>query len=435
MTVGIFGLGYVGCVGLGALAELDNDVIGVDINKTKVELINSGKATIVEKGIDELILKNYNAGKITATTDSKTATLKSDIVILCINTPNDDNGHLDMSYIHAASEEIGEALKEKDGYLTIVIRSTVMPGTNKQINDIVAEKSGKIPGKDFGVVSNPEFLREGSAVEDFFNPPYTIIASNEKKSLMMMRDLYEGINGEIIEAEIGTAELIKFVNNSYHALKVAFANEVGRICKSLNVDSNDLMNVFVKDKILNISPYYFKPGFAYGGSCLPKDLKALNTIAHDKYVPLEILPSISKSNNSHIDHAYDLIAKKGIKKIGLYGISFKEGTDDLRFSGGLEIAERLLGKGYELKIFDSNVSISKLMGKNKEFIFSKLPHINEILEEDINKFLKEIDLLVIVNKDKYLTDLTKSLSKDIIVIDFVGTKLHEYVKDYEGICW
>ena len=323
MTVGIFGLGYVGCVGLGAIAELGNYVVGVDINETKVDLINNGKATIVEKGIDELINKNFIKKRIEATTDAKSTILKSDILILCINTPNDDNGHLNMDYIYKAAKDIAEAIKEKNDYITVAVRSTVMPGTNQRIKEIIEEKSGKTGGIDFGVVSNPEFLREGSAVEDFFNPPYTILASNECRSIEAMKNLYEGITGEILVTSIGTAELIKFVNNSFHALKVAFANEIGRICKTMEVDSNDLMNIFIKDKILNISSYYFRPGFAYGGSCLPKDLKALNTIAHDKYVPLEILPSISKSNDEHIDYAYRLITRKNKNKIGLYGISFK----------------------------------------------------------------------------------------------------------------
>lgn len=435
MTVGIFGLGYVGCVGLGALAELGNYVIGVDINKNKVDLINKGKATIVEKGIDELIRINFTKKRIEATINADNAILKSDIVILCVNTPNDENGHLDMDYIYKAAEDIGEVLTEKSNYLTVAIRSTVMPGTNSKIKEIIEKKSGKIAGKGFGVVSNPEFLREGSAVEDFFNPPYTILASEESKSIEIMKNLYKDIKGEILLTSIGTAELIKFVNNSFHALKVAFANEIGRICKALNVNSNDLMNVFVKDKILNISPYYFRPGFAYGGSCLPKDLKALNTIAHDNYVPVEILPSISKSNDDHIEYAYRLIIKKDKNKIGLYGISFKEGTDDLRFSGGLEIAERLLGKGYSVKIYDSNVSISKLLGKNKEFIFSKLPHINNVLEEDLKNFLDEIELLVIINKDKHINFLLENISKELIVIDFVGLNLEEKVMNIEGICW
>lgn len=436
MTIGIFGLGYVGCVGLGALAELGNTVIGVDINEIKVDLINNGKATIVEKGIDELIQKNYKAGRIEGTVDSRSTILRSEVVILCVNTPNDDNGHLNMSYIHKAAEEIGEAIKTKGNYLTVVIRSTVMPGTNNEIKKIIAQKSGKTAGRDFGVVSNPEFLREGSAVEDFFNPPYTILASEEPTSIEVMKNLYKEIKGDIFITSIGTAELIKFVNNSYHALKVAFANEIGRICKALNVDSHDLMNVFVKDKILNISPYYFKPGFAYGGSCLPKDLKALNTIAHDEYVALEILPSISKSNEDHLDHAYKLIIKKNKKKIGLYGISFKEGTDDLRFSGGLQIAEQLLGKGYNVKIFDSNVSLSKLLGKNKDYIFAKLPHINEILVEDLDHFLSSIELLVIVNKDKYIDRLLEKINPDLTVIDFVGLDFSSHtVKNYDGICW
>ena len=435
MTVGIFGLGYVGCVGLGALAELGNYVIGIDINKTKVELINSGKATIVEKGIDELICRNFNNKRIEATTDAKNSILKADIVILCVNTPNDDFGHLNMDYIYKAAEDIGKVLAEKSNYLTVAVRSTVMPGTNQRIKEIIEEKSGKAAGKDFGVVSNPEFLREGSAVDDFFNPPFTILASEESKSIESMKNLYKEIKGEILLTSVGVAEMIKFVNNSFHALKIAFANEIGRVCKALNINSNDLMTIFSKDKILNISPYYFRPGFAYGGSCLPKDLKALNTIAHDKYVPLEILPSISKSNNIHIGHAYDLIVKKDKNKIGLYGITFKEGTDDLRFSGGLEIAERLLGRGYKLKIYDSNVSISRLMGKNKDFLYSKLPHINDIIEEDLEIFLNSIELLVIVNKDKNIDKIRELIKRDLIIIDFVGMNLGEKVNDYEGICW
>lgn len=435
MTVGIFGLGYVGCVGLGALAELNHNLIGVDVNPLKVDLINNGKATIVEKDIDELIEKNYKNGKIKATCDSSESVKNSNIIILCINTPNDENGHLDMSYILNASKEIGIALKNKEEYLTIAIRSTVMPGTNKKIKEVIQNISGRIPGEHFGVVSNPEFLREGSAVKDFFNPPYTIIASEEKKSLDAMKELYKDLNGEILETDIGTAELIKFVNNSYHALKVAFANEVGRICKALNVDSRELMNVFTKDKLLNISPYYFKPGFAYGGSCLPKDLKALNTIAHDKYVPLEILPSISKSNNIHIDHTYNLITKFDKNKIGLFGISFKEGTDDLRFSGGLELAEKLLGKGYSLQIFDSNVNLSKLMGKNKDYLYNKLPHINEILVDSVEQFVQSIELLVIINKDKEIENLLHLKPETLKTIDLIGIDPNKSNDLYEGICW
>ncbi len=436
MNVGIFGLGYVGCVGAGALAELGSKVIGVDINDSKVDLINKGKATIVEKGIDELIEKNVKNGKLSATKNSKKAILDSDIAIICVGTPNDENGHLEMKYIFNVARKIGEVIKEKKSFLTVAIRSTVMPGTNKKVTDIIEQTSGKKVGEAFGVVSNPEFLREGSAVKDFFNPPYTLIASEVDKSLEMMKEIYKEINAEIITTDVGTAELIKFVNNTYHGLKVVFANEVGRICKALGVDSHEVMNIFSKDKILNISSYYFKPGFAYGGSCLPKDLKALNTIAHDKYLTLDVLPSISKSNENHINFAFELISKKSKLKIGMMGISFKAGTDDLRFSPGLEITERLLGKGFDVKIYDSNVMVSRLTGKNKEFLYSKLPHINEILVENLDDFISRIETLVIVNKDKDFNKLLKKDLSNLSIIDFVKIpELKNITLNYEGICW
>ncbi len=436
MRVSIFGLGYVGCVGAGALAELGFDVVGVDINKTKVDLINNGKATIVEKGIDELIEKNVKEKRLSATTDSENAILNSDIAIICVGTPNDENGHLEMTFINSVAKRIGTALIKKEEFLTVAIRSTVMPGTNKKIADIIEKTSGKKQGEDFGVVSNPEFLREGSAVDDFFNPPYTLIASDVEKSLSMMKDIYNELNGEIIVTDIGTAELIKFVNNTYHGLKVVFANEIGRVCKALGVDSHEVMNIFSKDKILNISPYYFKPGFAYGGSCLPKDLKALNTIAHDKYLNLDVLSSISKSNDNHIEHAFNLILKKDKTKIGIFGISFKAGTDDLRFSPGLEITERLLGKGLNIKIFDSNVIISRLTGKNKDFLFSKLPHINEVLIDNLDDFLKDLEVLVVINKDNALEQLFKKKLTGIEILDFIKIPgLKNISSNYEGICW
>ena len=436
MVISIFGLGYVGCVGLGAIAELGFDVIGVDISEHKVNLINSGKATIVEKGIDNLIEKNFTSGKISATIDNEAAILRSDVVIICVGTPNDSNGHLDMSNIYKVSESIGKTLAKKKDFLTIAIRSTVMPGTNEEVTKIIESSSGKKPGEAFGVVSNPEFLREGSAVDDFFNPPYTLLASNISKSLEVMSHIYKGINAEIITTDVGVAEIIKFVNNTYHGLKVVFANEIGRICKVLNLDSHKVMDIFVKDKVLNISPYYFKPGFAYGGSCLPKDLKALNTIAHDMYLDLDVLSSISRSNDSHVQHALNLIVKKEKQNIGMFGISFKSGTDDLRFSPGLEITESLLGKGFNVKIYDSNVILSRLTGKNKEFLYSKLPHINEILIDDLDLFLQDLEVLVVVNKDIALEKLLEKNLQKIEIIDFVKSdEIEKFASNYEGICW
>lgn len=436
MNISIFGLGYVGCVGLGCLAEQGHYLIGVDIDNTKVNLINSGKATIVEKDIDELIKRNFECKRLIATTSSNEAVNNSEVAIICVGTPNDGNGHLDMNYIYRVAKEIGEALKNKKGFYTIAIRSTVMPGTNKKVGEIIRKHSGKINGRDFAVVSNPEFLREGSAVSDFFNPPYTVLASESKDALEILKKVYQNIKGEIIITDLGSAELIKFVNNSFHGLKVVFANEVGRICKALGVDSRNLMDLFVKDKILNLSSYYLKPGFAYGGSCLPKDLKALNSIAHDEYINLPVLSSIERSNQEHIEYALNLLMNKNKKKIGFYGISFKANTDDLRFSPALELAERLLGKGYDIKIYDKNVHLSRLMGKNKEYIFNKLPHINKLLVEDLDKFVKSVEVLTIVNKDN---DLDKLLSMDLSrhsLIDLV--RISENItrlKNYDGICW
>lgn len=411
-------------------------IIGVDIDPNKVELINSGKATIVEKDIDDLIKINFNKGIVKATVNSSEAILNSDIAIICVGTPNDQNGHLDMSHTYAVAKEIGSAIKNRDTFYTIAIRGPVMPGTNRKLVEIIEHESGRKSGTDFAVVSNPEFLREGSAVNDFLNPPYTVLASDSSRGIKVMREVYEKIKSEIIITDIGSAELIKFVNNSYHGLKVTFANEIGRICKSLGVDSRTLMDLFVKDKILNISPYYFKPGFAYGGSCLPKDLKALNSIGHDRYLKLPVLSAIETSNQIHIEYTLDMIMKKNKRRIGFYGISFKAGTDDLRFSPALELAERLLGKGYDIKIYDKSVNLSKLMGKNKNFIFSKLPHINEILFENLDQFFESLELIVIVNKDDHIDEMLERAFNKIEIIDLIRiTDEKSNLGNYEGICW
>ena len=433
MNISIFGLGYVGCVGLGCLAQSGHNVIGIDVTETKVDLINSGHATIVEKDIDEMIKRGQKAGRIIATLNSYKSVINSEIAIICVGTPNNEFGHLNMEYIEKVSAQIGAALKDKKEFFTIALRSTVIPGTNKKVGEIIANTSGKKNNIDFAVVSNPEFLREGTAVDDYFNPPYTVVASESNKAVEVMRKVYKSVQGEFIRIDIGSAELIKFVNNSFHALKVAFTNEIGRICKSLHVDSHDLMDLFVKDKILNISPYYLKPGFAYGGSCLPKDLKSLNTLAHDNYLEVPILSSIDNSNRFHIDFAYNLIAERNIRKIGFYNISFKPGTDDLRFSPALELVERFLGKGFKVSIYDKNVNLSKLTGKNKEYLFDKLPHIEEILLDNMSTFIECNDLVIISNADEEVNEL---LSGNVEIIDLAHvTDKGDVFENYEGLCW
>ena len=307
MNISFFGLGYVGCVGMGCLAQNGHKVIGIDISSEKIKKINEGMPTIVEAGIDEIIREQHLQGRIRATHDYMEAVRESDISFVCVGTPSTNNGHLNLNYIYQTAEEIGEALKEKNGFHIIVIRSTVFPGTNKAVGKIIEDMSGKTRNVHFAVVSNPEFLREGTAVNDYMNPPLTVIGTDCEKARDIMTELYAPMGAPIETVSIEVAEMIKYVNNSYHALKVTFANEIGRVCKAYGIDSHEVMRIFCMDKQLNISPYYFKPGFAYGGSCLPKDLKALKTMAHDLYVETPVLNAIESSNQHHMENAIEWI--------------------------------------------------------------------------------------------------------------------------------
>lgn len=433
MNISIFGLGYVGCVGIGCLASQGNKMIGVDVSDVKVDLINSGKPTIVEKDIEELIAKGYKDGKISATLDYKYAVKNSDISFICVGTPSAENGHLNLNYIYQTAKEIGEALKDKDAFHIVVIRSTVFPGTNAKISEIIENESGKHRNVDFAVVSNPEFLREGTAVNDYLNPPLTVLGSSCSKAIDVMKELYAPMNAPIEVVSIEVAEMIKYVNNSYHALKVVFANEVGQICKKLGIDSHEVMRIFCMDKQLNISPYYFKPGFAYGGSCLPKDLKGLKTLAHDLYLETPVLASIDESNQNHIQFAIKQIESTGKKKIGVLGLSFKAGTDDMRNSPIVNIIEYLYGKGYEIKIYDKNVSISRLIGKNKSVIMEKLPHLNSLLCDKIEDVTEWAEMLVISTKEEAFKQLKPKAGQP--VFDLVRITELENEDNYNGLCW
>jgi len=435
MNISIFGIGYVGCVSVGCLSEHKHSIIAVDLDINKVKLINSGKATIIEKDISKFIKNGVNNKLIKATDVTSKAVMETDVAIICVGTPNTINGQLDMSNIYTVAESIGKALRAKNTFYTISIRSTVMPGTNRKVVEIISEKSGKIVDQDFAVVSNPEFLREGNAVDDFFNPPYTIVGSSSEKGIGIINEIFSFISAPFITVDIQVAELIKFLNNTFHALKVSFGNEIGRICKNLSIDGQELMNLFIKDTSLNISPKYFRPGAAYGGSCLPKDLKALNTIAHDAYINVPILRSINKSNEEHIAYIYNKIINYRINNIGIYGLSFKRGTDDLRFSSSLELCERLLGKGYNLKIFDNNVVLSQLMGQNKSFLVRHLPHIEKLLNKDIDNFLADIELVVFMHDCPNLNEWKNKLNHNLIIIDVVGINEIKHHPNYDGVCW
>ena len=420
---------------LRGFAQEGHTVFGIDVDEKKVELINSGKATIIEEGLDSLISEGVNNGRITASTDWESAIQKSDVGIICVGTPNTNNGHLNVEHVYRVAEQIGNSLKKKNNFFTLTIRSTVTPGTNRYVKNLIEKLSGKKENIDFAVISNPEFLREGNAIEDFFNPPYTVIGGCSEKGINSVRELFSFTPTPIKVVDIQIAEMIKFLNNSYHALKVAFANEVGRICKSMNVDSYDLMELFVEDTQLNISKIYFKPGFSYGGSCLPKDLKALSLIAHDRYIQVPILRAIDNSNSLHSDYVFRLVECKNVKKIGIFGLSFKPSTDDLRFSPSLELCEKLIGKGYDVSIYDENISLSKLVGKNKDFLLKHLPHIDKLLKMNIIDFFGSCDLIVFVhNSNKILTNL-KHIKEDTIIIDIAKISELAEMKFYEGVCW
>ena len=437
MKVSIFGLGYVGCVSLGCLAKDGHNIVGVDLNKTKVDFINRGEATIVENGIAEIISEQHNLGRISATSDAIEAVQQSEISIICVGTPSTTNGHLNLNAIFKVAEEIGKAMTEKEDFHIIVIRSTGLPGTNAEVCEIVKNHSGKKEDEDFAIVSNPEFLREGSAVEDFYNPPFTLVGSKNEYAINRMRQLYKNINASFYITEIKAAELMKYVNNAFHALKIIFANEIGNICNKIDVDSHQVMKIFCKDTKLNLSPYYLKPGFAYGGSCLPKDLKALKTIAHDHYLECPVLENIERSNDAQKKIVLDRIVEFNKKNIGFLGLSFKAGTDDLRNSPIIDTMEQLLGKGYNIKIYDKDVHFSKLIGANREYILRKIPFIAKFLTNDLDEVVESSDVIIIVNREDELLNLHEKISEDKIIYDLVNINLknRSKYKNYTGIAW
>ena len=428
-------MGYVGCVSAGCLAKKGHKVIGVDTNQIKVDQINSGKPTIIEKDIGEIIFQHKNSGNLCATTNGKEAVLNSEISIIAVGTPSSEKGHLNLEFIFKVAENIARALKEKEAFHIIAIRSTVMPGTCDKFAAIIEKTSGKKRNTDFAIVDNPEFLREGTAVHDYFNPPLTLIGSDNKEAARQVAELYEGLPAEIIITDLKVAEFMKYVNNTFHALKISFANEIGNICTEINIDSHKVMEIFCKDKQLNISPYYFKPGFAYGGSCLPKDLKGLQTLAHDLYVEAPLINSIHKTNDIQIQRAIQIIYKYWNKKLAFLGLSFKEGTDDLRNSPAVAIIESLIGKGCDVSIYDKNINLSLLTGTNKEYIDSKIPHLATLMVHDAQKLIDSSDVIIINNKEKEFIPMLENVSGKTI-IDLV--RLDETLlnnSDYIGINW
>jgi GDP-mannose 6-dehydrogenase len=435
MKISIFGLGYVGCVSLGCLAKNGHDVIGVDISDFKIDLINNGQPTIQEKDIDGLIEEGFANGRISATKCAEEAVHNTELSIICVGTPPSSNGHLNLSYIFKTAEQIGKALKTKESFHTVVIRSTVMPGTNRRYGEIIEEFSGKKRGAGFSVVSNPEFLREGSAVRDYYHPAITVIGGDHTYAMEKVASLYHCLDAPIEITDIKVAEIIKYVNNSFHALKIAFSNEVGNICKALHIDPFKVMELFCKDTRLNISKAYLRPGYVYGGSCLPKDLKGLVTLGHDNYLDTPVLAMINSSNEQHRRKAFELINNTGKKNVCLVGLSFKEGTDDLRYSPFVELAETLIGKGYHVTIYDEYVCLSKLIGANKAYINERLPHLSQHISNNLEAAIAENDVVIISHRNFDAKQYRHLLKEKTAIIDLVRIRDLEELPNYEGICW
>ena len=437
MRISVFGLGYVGAVSAGCLAHDGHEVVGVDPLPTKVDLINHGQSPIIETDIGEIIAATVKAGRLRATGDPVQAIRDTDLSFVCVGTPSQPNGNLDLRYIRRICEQIGAALKTKTTRHTVVIRSTILPGTMHNIViPTLEEFSGKKAGVDLGVCNNPEFMREGSAVKDFRSPPKTVIGELDQASGDILAKLYEELEAPLIRTSLETAEMVKYVDNSWHALKIGYANEIGNICKSLGLDAHEVMKIFCQDRKLNISPAYLLPGFAFGGSCLPKDLRALSYQAKMHDLQLPILTSILPSNEIQIARGLQLITAKGHMRVGILGFSFKAGTDDLRESPLIEVIERLLGKGYDLRIYDRNVNIASLVGANRDFILNHIPHISKLMVDDMDAVLNHAQTVVIGNNDTDFKGVPERLREGQFLVDLVRI-IDKRSKNgsYDGICW
>jgi GDP-mannose 6-dehydrogenase len=437
MKLSVFGLGYVGCVSAACFAREGHDVLGVDVSPLKVEIINSGKSPIVESGIGELIGEMVAAGRLRATTDSLEAIRDSEISLVCVGTPSNPNGSLNLTYIKRVCQEIGAALEGKKERHTVVLRSTMLPGTiEEMVVPTLEVYSGKKAGRDFGVCVNPEFLREGTSLKDFYSPPFTLIGADDQETALVVRRLYSGVDAPCLVTPVKAAEMVKYACNCFHAVKVSFANEIGNVCKELGIDSHEVMNVFCHDTKLNLSPYYLKPGFAFGGSCLPKDLRAITYKAKELDVETPLLSSILQSNRGQVERAIEMVLRTGRKRVGVLGFSFKAGTDDLRESPMVALIETLIGKGMQLAIYDRDVQLARLFGANKEYIEREIPHVSQLMRPSIEEVLEHAEVLIIGNKAEEFRDVVAKMRPDQTLIDLVRL-FDDRSTDgaYQGICW
>lgn len=426
----------MGAVSAGCLATDGHEVIGVDPNKTKVDLINQGTTPIIEKDIGEMIAATVKSGHLRATADVRDAVFGSDMSLICVGTPSQLNGNLDLSHVRKVCQEIGAAIAEKDTFHVVVARSTMLPGSMRSLVIPTLEAaSGKLAGVDFGVCNNPEFLREGTAVYDYYNPPKTVIGESDEKAGALLVQLYAKMDAPLVRTDVETAEMVKYTDNTWHAVKVAFANEIGNICKAVGIDGHKVMEIFCQDTKLNLSPYYMKPGFAFGGSCLPKDVRALTYKARSLDLDLPLLNSILPSNQRQVEKGIKMIADKGARKVGILGFSFKAGTDDLRESPLVDVIEHLLGKGYELKLYDKNVNLAALTGANQDYILNHIPHISKLMVTNMQDVLDFADTIVIGNGAAEFKSVPGSLKPHQHIVDLVRISKEQSGEQYDGICW
>jgi GDP-mannose 6-dehydrogenase len=438
MRISIFGLGYVGAVSMACLARDGHELIGVDVDPNKLDLIRSGRSPIVEEGIQELTRQVVASGKVTVTSDSLSAVEKTDLSFVCVGTPGSPNGSQDLTAIKRLAEQMGTALRAKSAWHVIVIRSTVRPGTVEEtIKPILEAHSGKQAGRDFSLCFQPEFLREGTSIKDYDNPPFTVVGVSDERAAAALKGLFGHLPCEFVATSIRTAEMLKYACNAFHAVKVTFANEIGRMSQSVEVDPHEVMRLVCLDRQLNISPAYLRPGFAFGGSCLPKDLKALLYIAKMQDVNLPMLGAVLPSNRVHIDHAIDFVLGTGKRRVAMAGLSFKTGTDDLRESPLVTLAERLIGKGVQLQIYDPEVHLSRLMGANKRYIEESIPHIGQLMTDDIGAAVRNSDVVVAgLKTPEVLQALKSGLRDDHAVLDLVVLPDRAALRGrYRGMCW
>jgi len=437
--ISVIGLGYVGAVTAGCLAHKGHSVIGADVNPLKVKMLDSGRSPVLEPGLEEYICASQKVGRIRATTSTTEAITETDVSFVCVGTPSMRAGRLDSSGVEASCREVGEALRNKNGFHLIVLRSTILPGTSESIAIPTIEKfSGKRSGIDFAVCTNPEFTREGSAVVDFMAPPITVLGALDPAHLASLREIYSWVPGRVFETTLRVSEMVKYVCNNFHALKVAFANEIGVLCKEMLVDADAVREIFTADNKLNISPAYLTPGFAFGGSCLPKDVRALTYRAKELDQDLPLLASIMASNEAHIERSIEAVLKTRKKKIGVLGLSFKAKTDDLRESPMVYLIKRLIGEGLEISIWDRDVMLGRLVGSNRQYIEEEIPHIGSLLRDNLNEVVRNAEVLVVGTNSFEQNTLREAVSPDQIIVDLISPKRPAHLNGHaesHGLCW